>query len=96
MGFAYFFIAEYTNIIFMSFLTCVLFLGGWLPLINLVFFFYIPPIIWFSLKALILIFTFIWIRAAFPRYRYDQLMTLTWRIFLPGAVSLVVFAYGFF
>ncbi len=80
----------------MSFLRCLLFLGGWLPLTNLLIFFYIPPILWFSLKALILIFAFIWIRACFPRYRYDQLMNLTWRIFLPGAVSLVIMAYAIF
>lgn len=96
MGFAYFFIAEYTNIIFMSFLSSILFLGGWLPLTNVLICYYISPIIWISIKALILIFTFIWIRAAFPRYRYDQLMTLTWRIFLPTAISLVVLTYAIF
>lgn len=96
MGFAYFFIAEYTNIIFMSFFCSILFLGGWLPLTNWVLFFYFPSIMYLCIKALILIFAFIWIRAAFPRYRYDQLMTLTWRVFLPMAVSLVVLAYGIF
>lgn len=95
MGFAFFFIAEYTNIIFMSFLTSILFLGGWLPPINFLFFFYLPPIIWLSFKTLFLIFAFIWIRAAFPRFRYDQLMTLTWRTFLPLSVALFCYAFSF-
>jgi len=89
MGFAFFFIAEYTNIIFMSFFCTTLFLGGWLPISNSFLFSFIPPILWFSIKALILIFTFIWVRAAFPRFRYDQLMALTWSVFLP--LSLAVF-----
>jgi len=94
MGFAFFFIAEYTNIIFMSFLTSTLFLGGWLPPFNIAILSIIPSIIWFSLKSLIIIFSFIWIRAAFPRYRYDQLMSLTWRVFLPLATALVVYTLG--
>jgi NADH-quinone oxidoreductase subunit H len=95
MGFAYFFIAEYTNIIFMSFLTTTLFLGGWLPPFNIILFSFVPQTIWFSIKALILIFSFIWIRAAFPRFRYDQPMNLTWRTFLPLAVALATFSMGF-
>ncbi len=95
MGFAFFFIAEYTNIIFMSFLTTTLFLGGWLPPIEMFPFIFIPPIFWFSVKAILIIISFIWIRAAFPRFRYDQLMTLTWRTFLPLAVALTAFALGF-
>jgi NADH-quinone oxidoreductase subunit H len=87
MGFAFFFIAEYTNIIFMSFFCSVLFLGGWLPLFNFSLFFFIPPIFWFASKSICIIFLFIWIRAAFPRFRYDQLMALTWRIFLPASVA---------
>jgi NADH-quinone oxidoreductase subunit H len=94
MGFAFFFIAEYTNIIFMSFLTTFLFLGAWLPLFNISFFLYIPPILWLACKVLVIIFAFIWVRASFPRYRYDQLMSLTWRTFLPLSVSLVVFVLG--
>lgn len=95
MGFAFFFIAEYANIIFMAFLTAGLFLGGWLPPINIPPMTWVPPILWFSMKALIIIFAFVWIRAAFPRYRYDQLMALTWRVFLPLSVALVLYAFGF-
>jgi len=94
MGFAFFFIAEYTNIIFMSFLTAVLFLGGWLPPLSLTIFTLISPTAWLSIKALVLIFAFVWIRAAFPRFRYDQLMALTWRTFLPLSASIAVFALG--
>jgi len=90
MGFAFFFIAEYTNIIFMSFFSSILFLGGWLPLFNLTILFFISPIFWFALKSISIIFLFIWIRAAFPRFRYDQLMFLTWRVFLPLAVTFFV------
>jgi len=93
MGFAFYFIAEYSNIIFMSFFCTALFLGGWLPIINLVIFSAIKPIIWFSIKSLIVIIGFIWVRAAFPRYRYDQLMNLTWTVFLP--FSLAIFALTF-
>jgi len=94
MGFAFFFIAEYTNIIFMSFFSSILFLGGWLPIANFVIFFYLPPIFWLSLKSVSIIFLFIWIRAAFPRFRYDQLMVLTWRIFLPLSVAFFLFVFG--
>lgn len=89
MGFAFFFIAEYTNIIFMSFFCTTLFLGGWLPLSSNFLFLVISPISWFSIKSLIIIFAFIWVRAAFPRFRYDQLMALTWSVFLP--LSLAIF-----
>ena len=94
MGFALFFIAEYTNIILMSFLTSILFLGGWLPPFAIFLFAIIPPTIWLSIKALAMVFCFIWIRAAFPRYRYDQLMNLTWRIFLPLATAICLFTIG--
>jgi NADH-quinone oxidoreductase subunit H len=94
MGFAFFFIAEYTNIIFMSFFCSILFLGGWLPIANFVIFFLFPPIFWLSLKSVSIVFLFIWIRAAFPRFRYDQLMVLTWRIFLPLSVAFFLFVFG--
>jgi NADH-quinone oxidoreductase subunit H len=94
MGFAFFFIAEYTNIIFMSFFSSILFLGGWLPLFNFTIFFYIPAIFWLALKSICIIFMFIWIRAAFPRFRYDQLMTLTWRIFLPLSVAFFFLVFS--
>nr|YP_011017813.1 NADH dehydrogenase subunit 1 [Campylaephora sungminbooi]ANP26203.1 NADH dehydrogenase subunit 1 [Campylaephora sungminbooi]ANP26224.1 NADH dehydrogenase subunit 1 [Campylaephora sungminbooi]WQF69659.1 NADH dehydrogenase subunit 1 [Campylaephora sungminbooi] len=91
MGFALFFLGEYANMILMCGLTTVLFFGGWLPPLNLVFFFWIPPSIWFGLKTTILLFGFIWVRSSFPRYRYDQLMRLGWKIFLPLSLSWVFF-----
>lgn len=94
VGFALFFIGEYANILLMSSLSVLLFLGGWLPPFNL-FFGYIPGIFWFNLKLLLLIFTFVWVRASFPRYRYDQLMRLGWKVFLPLSLSWVVFVSGF-
>jgi NADH-quinone oxidoreductase subunit H len=94
MGFALFFLGEYANMILMCSLTTILFLGGWLPLLNIPFFLWIPPVIWFSLKTTILLFGFIWVRASFPRYRYDQLMRLGWKIFLPLSLSWVVLISG--
>jgi NADH-quinone oxidoreductase subunit H len=86
MGFAYFFIAEYANILLISAITVICFFGGWLPIINIKFFFLIPAYFWFSIKLLFILFLFIWVRAAFPRYRFDQLMFLSWRIFLPLSI----------
>ena len=94
MGFALFFLGEYANMILMCSLTTILFLGGWLPLFNIPCFLWIPPVIWFSLKTVILLFGFIWVRASFPRYRYDQLMRLGWKIFLPLSLSWVVLISG--
>jgi NADH-quinone oxidoreductase subunit H len=94
MGFAFYFIAEYSNIIFMSFFSTILFLGGWLPPSNFVLFFYFHSIFWFSIKSLFIIIVFIWVRAAFPRYRYDQLMTLTWTVFLPVSLAFFLFVCG--
>ncbi len=81
-GFALFFIGEYSNIMLMSSLIVILFLGGWLPAISLYIF--------FGLKLLIFLFSFIWVRASFPRYRYDQLMYLGWKVFLPISLSGVI------
>lgn len=94
MGFAFFFIAEYLNIIFMSVVCVLLFLGGWLSPINLLIFDIIPSNVWFCIKIIIINFMFIWIRASFPRYRFDQLMALSWRIFLPISFSCVVLVIG--
>jgi NADH-quinone oxidoreductase subunit H len=90
-GFALFFIGEYANIILMASLSVILFFGGWLPLP----FFPSFPIFWFSAKFLFMLFLFIWVRASFPRYRYDQLMRLGWKIFLPFSLGWVVFVSGF-
>ena len=90
MGFALFFLGEYANIIFMCIFTVLLFMGGWIsPL-----FFWIPEGVVMALKTLICIFAFIWVRATFPRYRYDQLMRLGWKIFLPFSLGWVIFVAG--
>jgi len=89
MGFALFFLGEYANMILMCGLTTVLFFGGWLPPANFILFYWIPPSIWFGLKTTVLLFGFIWVRSSFPRYRYDQLMRLGWKIFLPLSLSWV-------
>jgi NADH-quinone oxidoreductase subunit H len=78
-GFALFFIGEYANIILMSHLGALLYLGGWSN-----------GLIFFLLKVLFVIFLFIWVRAAFPRYRYDQLMRLGWKVFLPFSLGYVI------
>jgi NADH-quinone oxidoreductase subunit H len=90
MGFALFFLGEYANMILMSAIASILFLGGWLPPFNLEFLTIVPGFIWFVLKICLCLFVFIWVRAAFPRYRYDQLMRLGWKIFLPLTLFWVV------
>ncbi len=76
-----FFMGEYANIVMVSFLGALMFLGGWLPPIGLLDF--IPGLVWLAIKAGFLMFVFLWLRATFPRYRYDQLMRLGWKVFLP-------------
>ncbi len=88
--FALFFLGEYANMILTSATTVILFWSGWLPIIDLPIFYIIPPFIWLMLKICILLFCFIWIRASFPRYRYDQLMRLGWKVFLPFTLFWVV------
>ena len=88
MPFAMFFLGEYANMILMSAMATILFLGGWLPPIDSLSF--IPGVIWFLLKIFILLFCFIWVRASLPRYRYDQLMRLGWKIFLPLSLLSVI------
>jgi len=100
MGFAFFFLAEYSNIILMSSLHIILFFGGWLSPFGLNF---LPlnGVIWFSIKVFIVLFFFIWIRASLPRYRYDQLMSLGWKVFLPLSISFfmltasILFSFDF-
>lgn len=93
MGFATFFLAEYANMILMSALTSILFLGGWLPLHHSLSF--IPQVVWMVLKILMLLFVFIWVRAALPRYRFDQLMRLGWKFFLPISLVYLVIVAAF-
>lgn len=94
MGFALFFLGEYANMILMCSLATVLFLGGWFPVFNIVPFYWIPPTVWFGLKTTFLLFSFIWVRSSLPRYRYDQLMRLGWKIFLPLSLGWVFFVSG--
>jgi NADH:ubiquinone oxidoreductase subunit H len=94
MGFALFFLGEYANMILMSGLCTLLFLGGWLPILDLPIFKKIPGSIWFSIKVILFLFLYIWVRAAFPRYRYDQLMGLGWKVFLPLSLAWVVSVSG--
>jgi len=89
MGFALFFLGEYANMIVMSSLCSILFCGGWLPPINLLFFYWIPGTLWFGLKVILFLFGMIWCRAAFPRYRYDQLMRIGWKVLLPLSLGWV-------
>jgi len=90
MAFALFFLGEYANMILMSGMTTILFLGGWLPPFDVAPFNWIPGVVWFCLKIFVLLFVFIWVRATVPRYRYDQLMRLGWKVFLPISLFMVV------
>nr|YP_011017693.1 NADH dehydrogenase subunit 1 [Dasysiphonia japonica]WQF69516.1 NADH dehydrogenase subunit 1 [Dasysiphonia japonica] len=94
MGFALFFLGEYANMILMCSLAVIFFLGGWLPLFNINLFFWIPSVIWFGLKVTLLLFGFIWVRSSFPRYRYDQLMRLGWKVFLPLSLAYIILFSG--
>jgi NADH-quinone oxidoreductase subunit H len=94
MGFALFFLGEYANMILMSSLCAILFLGGWLPPLNIAVLHWIPGGCWLGLKVSFFLFLFIWVRAAFPRYRYDQLMRLGWKVFLPLSLAWVLFIAG--
>lgn len=90
MSFALFFLGEYANMILMSGMTTILFLGGWLSPIPFVPFTWIPGPIWFILKVAICLFVFLWVRATLPRFRYDQLMQLGWKVFLPLSLAWLV------
>ncbi len=90
MTFALFFLGEYANMILMAGITTVLFLGGWLPPFDVAPFNWIPGPIWFAGKVAFVLFFFLWVRATFPRYRYDQLMRLGWKVFLPLSLLAVV------
>ncbi|MBT6414870.1 NADH-quinone oxidoreductase subunit NuoH [Candidatus Puniceispirillum sp.] len=95
MSFALFFLGEYANMILMSSMTVILFLGGWLPPFDIWPLNIIPSPLWFILKIMMVLFVFLWVRATTPRYRYDQLMRLGWKIFLPFSLLYVVATAGF-
>ena len=94
MTFALFFLGEYANMLIMSAFGAILFLGGWLPILNNFIFDFIPGSLWFSLKICIGVIFFIVARATLPRYRYDQLMYLGWKCFLPLALGYLIFTMG--
>ena len=94
MSFALFFLGEYANMILMSGMTVTLFLGGWLPLFDIAPLNWIPGPIWFAIKVAMVLFVFLWVRATTPRYRYDQLMRLGWKIFLPFTLIFVAITGG--
>jgi NADH-quinone oxidoreductase subunit H len=94
MAFALFFLGEYANMILMSALTTILFLGGWHAPFGTEPFTWIPGFVWFALKVCFCLFVFIWVRATFPRYRYDQLMRLGWKVFLPFSLLWLVLTAG--
>ncbi len=94
MTFALFFLGEYLNMLLMSAMTSILFLGGWQPPLDIAPFTWIPGPVWFAAKIAVCLFAFIWVRATFPRYRYDQLMRLGWKVFLPLTMAWVVITAG--
>lgn len=91
MGFALFSLGEYANMLLMSSLNVILFFGGWLPPMDLLAF--IPGSIWFGLKICFFVILFVWMRAALPRYRYDQLMGLGWKVFLPLSLTYLMLTF---
>ena len=95
MAFALFYLGEYANMILMSWaMTSVLFLGGWLAPVGVPPFTWVPGPIWFLLKIAFVLFCFLWVRATFPRFRYDQLMRLGWKVFLPFSLFWLVLTAG--
>jgi NADH-quinone oxidoreductase subunit H len=95
MSFALFFLGEYMNMILMSAMTAILFLGGWYAPVEVSWLAWVPPVIWLILKIALVLFVFLWVRATFPRYRYDQLMRLGWKVFLPLSLLWVVLTSGY-
>ena len=92
MGFAVFFLAEYASMWLVSILAVIMFLGGWLPPFE--FLSFLPGWIWLGIKTFVVVSMFIWIRATFPRFRYDQIMRLGWKIFIPVTLVYLVFVGG--
>ena len=93
MAFALFFLGEYANMIFLSCMAAIMFLGGWAPPLEIAPLTWIPGWLWLGLKTFVVVSMFIWFRATFPRYRYDQIMRLGWKVFIPlTGVWLVVVA----
>ncbi len=91
MAFAVFFLAEYANMILIAALTSLMFLGGWQPLFDIAPFNWIPGFVWLMFKIGFVLFLFLWFRATFPRYRYDQIMRLGWKVFIPITLVWLLF-----
>ena len=94
MAFAVFFLAEYANMILIAMLTALMFLGGWNPLFDFAPFIWVPGFVWLMLKVGFVLFLFLWFRATFPRYRYDQIMRLGWKVFIPVTLVWLIFVGG--
>ncbi len=92
MGFALFSLGEYSNMLLMSSINTILFFGGWLPPLS--FLSFIPGSFWFGLKICFFVILFVWMRAALPRYRYDQLMSLGWKVFLPSSLAYLMLTFS--
>ncbi|MBM3621315.1 MAG: NADH-quinone oxidoreductase subunit NuoH [Alphaproteobacteria bacterium] len=95
MAFGLFFLGEYANMILLSGMGAVLFLGGWHPPLPFEPFTWVPGVVWFALKIALLLFVFSWTKGTVPRYRYDQLMRLGWKVFLPFSLVWVVITAAF-
>jgi NADH-quinone oxidoreductase subunit H len=95
MAFAAYWLGEYANVLLMCALNATLFWGGWLPPLDWAPLYLVPGFIWFLLKVFFFFFVFSWIKATVPRYRYDQLMRLGWKVFLPVSLSFVVIVSGY-
>ncbi|AKH41683.1 NADH-quinone oxidoreductase subunit H [Altererythrobacter atlanticus] len=95
MAFALYWLGEYANVLLMCTLNAVLFFGGWLPPVDWAPLYYVPGIVWLLLKTFFFFFVFSWVKATVPRYRYDQLMRLGWKVFLPMSLLFVVLVSGY-
>jgi NADH-quinone oxidoreductase subunit H len=91
MGFALFSLGEYANMLMMSSINVILFFGGWLPPLSILGF--IPGSVWFGIKVCFFVILYVWMRAALPRYRYDQLMGLGWKVFLPISLGYLMLTF---
>lgn len=95
MAFALYWLGEYANVILMCALNAILFFGGWLPPVEWAPLYVVPGIIWFLLKTFFFFFVFSWVKATVPRFRYDQLMRLGWKVFLPLSLFFVALISGY-
>ncbi|HQZ07833.1 MAG TPA: NADH-quinone oxidoreductase subunit H, partial [Burkholderiaceae bacterium] len=94
MSYAMFYLAEYANMWLISILAAIMFLGGWLPPVDSALFNSIPGWIWLGIKTFMVVSLFIWVRATFPRFRYDQIMRLGWKIFIPVTLLWLIVVGG--